>query len=211
MATAVLLIVLLVGVTAAAAVLADPPPARATRAGPGRALAWLRPVERAHLPRPARRSRARHGLDPVRAGRALVLARLGAGAVRAPARAGSPAAQPRRTERRAPRPRVQHGGLVRDQHELAVLLARADDELPDADDRAGRAELRLGRGRHGGRRRDGARLLPLGEPRHRQLLGRPRARHAVRADPALARPRAWCSSRAARCRHVRRPGARRRR
>ena len=156
---------------------------------PGRAFAWLRPARARALPRPARRSRARHGLGSVRAGRALVLARLGARAVRAPARAGRAAAQPRRTERRPPRPRVQHGGLVRDQHELAVLLARADDELPHADDRAGRAELRLGRGRHGRGGRDGARLLPLGEPRHRQLLGRPRARHALRADPARARPR----------------------
>ena len=44
-------------------------------------------------------------------------------------------------------PGVQHGGLVRHQHELAVVLRRVDDGPPRADGRAGRAELRLGRGR----------------------------------------------------------------
>ena len=62
-----------------------------------------------------------------------------------------------------------------------------DDGPPGADGRAGRAELRLGRRRHGGRRRAGPRLRPLAHRPDRQLLGRPRPRH--RAHPAAARRR----------------------
>ena len=42
---------------------------------------------------------------------------------------------------------VQHRGQLRDQHELADLRRRVDDEPPHPDGRAGGAELRLGRGR----------------------------------------------------------------
>ena len=56
--------------------------------------------------------------------------------------------------------RVQHGDLVRDQHELAVVRAGDRHGSPGADDRPDRAELRLGGGRHGGRGGAGARLRP---------------------------------------------------
>ena len=59
---------------------------------------------------------------------------------------------------------VQHRGLVRDQHELAVLLRRVDDGPPDADGRARGAELRLRRGRHRRRDRADPRLHPLAAP-----------------------------------------------
>ena len=52
-------------------------------------------------------------------------------------------------------PVLQHGRQLRDQHELAELLRRVDDELPDPDGRARRAELHLGC--RGPRRRDRAR------------------------------------------------------
>ena len=42
---------------------------------------------------------------------------------------------------------VQHRGQLRDEHELAELRRRDDDELPHADARAHRAELRLARRR----------------------------------------------------------------
>ena len=47
-------------------------------------------------------------------------------------------------------PELQHDVVVRHQHELAVLRRRDDALLLLADGRPGRAELRLGRGRHGG-------------------------------------------------------------
>ncbi len=206
MATAILLVVLIGSLAGRGRAALAASPARLR--GPARARAELAAPARArHLPAAARRPRARHGLGLVRARRARLLVRLDARAVRAAAAAGRPAAQPGRHEGRPPRPGVQHRRLVRDQHELAVVLARAHHELPHADERPGRAELRLGRGRHVGGGRDGARLLPLREPRHRQLLGRHGARHALRAAPARARRR----RRAARTRRradVRRPGAR---
>ena len=55
---------------------------------------------------------------------------------------------------------VQHGLVVPDEHQLAVLRRRDDDDLLQPDGRADGAELRLGRGRH--RRRGRA------DPRHRR-------------------------------------------
>ena len=54
---------------------------------------------------------------------------------------------------------VQHGDLVRHQHELAVVLARPHARLHGAADRPRGAELRVGRGRHRRRRRPRPRLL----------------------------------------------------
>ena len=72
---------------------------------------------------------------------------------------------------------VQHGGLVRDEHELAVVLARAHARLHRAARRPRRAELRLGRRRHRGRDRPGPRLRAPPVGHDRQLLGRPDPRH----------------------------------
>ena len=63
-----------------------------------------------------------------------------------------PAAQPGRDGRGVAGPVVEHRRQLRHQHELAELRRRDDDELPHADGRARRAELRLrrvGHGRHG--------------------------------------------------------------
>ena len=71
---------------------------------------------------------------------------------------GVAAAQSAGPRRRRRRTRVQHGGELRHQHELAGLRRRDDDELSHADARAHRAELRLGGDRHGGARRVRPRL-----------------------------------------------------
>ena len=55
---------------------------------------------------------------------------------------------------------LEHRRQLRHQHQLAGLLRRIDPGPPRPDGRAGGAELRLRRGRHGRRRRAGARLRP---------------------------------------------------
>ena len=86
--------------------------------------------------------------------------------------------------------RAEHDGELRHEHELAVLRRRVHDVVPDADGRAGGAELRLGR-------RSGWRCSPrscaasrAARGRARQLLGRPLP--LARLHPAAARagPRA---------------------
>ena len=72
---------------------------------------------------------------------------------------------------------VQHGGLVRHQHELAVVLARPHAGLHRAARRPRRAELRVGRRRHRRRDRPRARLRAPQVGHDRQLLGRPVPRH----------------------------------
>ena len=95
---------------------------------------------------------------------------------------------------------VQHGGELRDEHELAGLRRRIDDELSHADARPRRAELRLRRHRHGGARRADPRLrAPAGED-DRQLLGRPHAQHALHPAAAVAACSRSCSCRRASCR-----------
>ena len=83
---------------------------------------------------------------------------------------------------------VQHRGQLRDEHELAELLRRVDDEPPHADGRARGAELRLGRGRPRGRGR--------ADPRARSAAAAPRSAtsgststRSRRAHPAAARVR----------------------
>ena len=71
--------------------------------------------------------------------------------------------QPDRRRRRPAGARVQHRRQLRDQHELAELRRRVDDEPPHADERARRAELRLG----GGRARGRGRARSAGSPRRR--------------------------------------------
>ncbi len=94
---------------------------------------------------------------------------------RLPACSGSrvAAAQPDRRRQRRPAPVVQHRGQLHDQHELAVLRRRGDDEPPHPDGRADGAELRVRRRRHGHRRRADPRPGPPAGLDDRQLLGRP--------------------------------------
>ena len=68
--------------------------------------------------------------------------------------------EPAGLRRRRPRPRLQYGGVVHDQHQLAGVQRRIDDELFHADGRARLPQLRVGGRRH----RGGDRL----HPRHRQ-------------------------------------------
>ena len=85
---------------------------------------------------------------------------------------------------------VQHDVVVRDEHELAVLRRRDDDELLQPDGWAHRPELPLGGGRDRGRgRADPRDRVALGqEPR--QLLAGPRPHGPVRAAADLVRGRA---------------------
>ena len=89
-----------------------------------------------------------------------------------------------------PRLVVQHRDQLRDQHQLAGLRRRGDDELPDADAGADGAELLLGGDRH--RRRLGAdpRLRGALGRHGRQLLGRRDARDALRSAADRHRLRA---------------------
>ena len=78
---------------------------------------------------------------------------------------------------------VQHGLVVPDEHELAVLRRRDDDELLQPDGRAHRSELPLRRDRNLGRRRADPRHHRPQRPQHRQLLARHDPHDPVRADP----------------------------
>ncbi len=84
---------------------------------------------------------------------------------------------------------LQHRGQLRHQHQLAGLRRRDDDELPHPDARPRRAELRLGRDRHGRAGRPDPRLRAQAGGRHRQLLGRPDAHHALHPAAAVAAAR----------------------
>ncbi len=96
--------------------------------------------------------------------------------------------------------RVQHRRLVHDEHELAGLQRRDDDELSHADGRPRVPQLRVGGDRH----RAGDRVHPRhraeGEGHARQLLGRPGPLLAVGAAAVLPRRRARRSCRRASCR-----------
>ena len=111
--------------------------------------------------------------------------RVGRVPLRAPASAGVAAAQPDRCGRGFADDRVQHGGQLRDEHELAELRRRVDDEPPDADGRARRAELRVRGGRHGGGDRLRARSGPAAVGHDRELLGGPHPH----GDPGAAAAR----------------------
>ena len=90
--------------------------------------------------------------------------------------------------------RVQHRGQLRHEHELAELRRRVDDEPPDADGRADRAELRLGRGRDRGR--DRARPRPRAPPvGRRSATSGSTSSAATTACPAAARVRGRAGAR----------------
>ena len=96
-------------------------------------------------------------------------------AVYAPAAAaGVAAAQPDRHAGGRAAPVVQHRGQLHDQHELAVLRRRGDDEPPHPDGRPGGAELRVRGRRHGDAGGADPRPGPPAGVDDRQLLGRPR-------------------------------------
>ncbi len=169
-----------------------PPPARRLhgagvheRATPARRAARL-PLHRG-------RPRRRPALVGLPAQRARLLVRVDRRALRLPASAGVPSPVLGVPGGRA-RPGLEHRCLVRDQHELAVVLGRVHDGLPRPDGRPGGAELRLGRRRHRGRDRADPRARALAHRPARQLLGGPGP--WSHPDPAAAgvRRSPWCSS-----------------
>ena len=88
---------------------------------------------------------------------------------------------------RAAGARVQHRGELRDQHELAELRRRDDDESPHPDGGSHGAAVRVRRGRHGGDGRADPGSLACRPAHDRQLLGRSRAHDLP--HPAAARVR----------------------
>src|SRR6202142_3382045 len=119
----------------------------------------MRPPGAAPIWGPEGRPRAWAGLEVLRKEPAGLPARGLAPAVPDIAHAGrvlrSPRAQPARLPLRAVERDVQHRLVVHDEHQLAVLQRRDDDELPLADDRADGPELAIRRrgDRRGGRTR----------------------------------------------------------
>ena len=144
----------------------------------------LRPDRAADLPDLPHRPDPGAALDRLRLLAARVQHRLVPRRVRAAAVPGVAAVEPDRHAGRRPAPVVQHRGQLHDQHELAVLRRRGDDEPPHPDGGPRGAELRVGRGRHGDRGRPHPGHLPAAGIDHRQLLGRP---HPLdHAHPAAA-------------------------
>ena len=123
-----------------------------------------------------------------------LLARRLAAAVPDPAHAErllrAPRAEPARLPLGAVERHVQHHLVVPDEHQLAVLRRRDDDELPQPDDRADGAELALGRRRHRRGGRAGPRDHRAQRQEPRQLLAGPRAHDPVRARADLGDRRA---------------------
>ena len=84
--------------------------------------------------------------------------------------------------------RVQYRGQLRHQHQLARVRGRSDHESPDADARARRAELPVGRLRNRGAGRTDPRFRPPRVQHDRRVLGRPHARHALRVATPVRDP-----------------------
>jgi len=157
----------------------------------------LRRLARLAAPGGARAlSRMRHrcergsALDALRGGHAVLQRREHAPHVRRAAPASGAPLQSAASPSGGRPPIVRDRGVVHDEHELAVVLGRDDDVLLLADDAARVPQLHLGGGRDGLRRRIRARHRAEVRGQTRQFLGGPRARHALRAPPVLARARA---------------------
>ena len=158
--------------------------------GPAPGDRVFRPVERVDLPRLRRRSRPRaawtvYALSLLAFSVVSVLGLFVLQRVQ-----GVAAAEPHRRAVGAAGTRVQHRRQLRDEHELAELLGRVDDEPPHADGRAHGAELRLCRRRARGRDRADPRTGPAAQRHDRQLLGRPDARPSA----SSSRWRSWSRS-----------------
>ncbi len=107
----------------------------------------------------------------------------------ADASAGFPAVQSRGPVGGRRGPRLQHGDELRHQHQLAVLRARDDHELPRPDGGTHGAQLRLRRHGHRAGGCADPRLCPPVGQGHRQFLGRSGALHPLRPAADLHRRR----------------------
>ena len=167
-------VALLVGARVLGAYIARVFGGRAAARGPR-----LRAGRARDLPRRRRRRRSASSAGRVYARSVLAFSAVSVlGLYAAPARPGRAVPQPDRRDGRPSGARLQHRRQLRHQHELAELRRRVDDEPPHADERARRAELRLGGGRHGGRDRARPRHHAAPQRDDRQLLGRPHARRS---------------------------------
>ena len=147
------------------------------------------PLERLIYRACRRRRQARAALDRLRLLGARVQPRVVPRRVRPPAPPGLAAVQPERRVRSRAAPLVQHGRQLHDEHELAVLRRRVDDEPPHPDDRARRAELRIGSRRDGGDGGADSRHRPPPGQDARQLLGRPHPLDRAHPPAPVARRR----------------------
>ncbi len=111
------------------------------------------------------------------------------------ARAAMAAVEPAGLWRRSAGPGVQYRCFVHDQHELAGLHGRGDDELSDADGRPRLPQLRVGGDRYRARGRIHPRHRPERKRLNRQLLGRSRSMHALGPAASTAWSERWCSYR----------------
>ncbi len=147
----------------------------------------LGPFERL-LYRVLRRERQRRpGLEALRALGDRVLAAGVAGDVRDPAHADDPPLEQlpgRDVPLRHVGRHVQHGLVVRDEHQLAVLRRRDDADLLQPDDRDDGRELPVRRRRDRGLDRDDPRDHRPQRQEPRQLLAGPGAHAALRAAAA---------------------------
>jgi len=106
------------------------------------------PVERAFLSPARPHGVARAGLARLRRGGPVLQSRGFRAALCHPAPAGLPADQSGGPIGGIAGPRLQHGDLLRHQHQLAVLRRRDDHVAFDADGRPDGAEFRIGGGGH---------------------------------------------------------------
>ena len=136
-----------------------------------------------HLPADGHRLQGRPEVERLRPQHPGLLRGQRAVPVRTAASAALPAVQ-RAHDRRAAGHRLEHGRVVRDQHELAELRRRVHHGLPGADDRPDRAAVHVGRRWPGGRDRDDPRLYPVQDRQARELLGGRHPRVVPAADPA---------------------------
>src|SRR2546425_1243031 len=129
-------------------------------------------------------------MDRVRVRDAVVQRRVDAGAVCDAACARAAAVESATARRRRAVPRLQHRRVFHDQHELASVQRRVDDELSDADGRTRVSQFRVGGRRHLARGRLHPWHRAAGTGRDRQLLGRSGPLHALGPVAVLHRRRA---------------------
>ena len=154
------------------------------------AFAGAAPGGNAALPRRRRRRDARAALAHLHGRHAAVSRRRLCRSLCADAPAGGAAVQSGGAIRRRARPRLQHGGQLHHQHQLAELRRRKHDVVSRADAGPDASEFPVGGDRHrAGGRADPRLRAGLGQD-GRQFLGRYDPLHALRAAADL---RALCA------------------